>query len=111
MVRRIARHLATFGMTGVLIAGAVIIAPLVWPPNPDASLVLRNGQLMGEAVGYVRQTSADSGTVYVSASVVGLRAVPVTVTAGTRIDVAGKEGAFADLVRNTPVRVVYESRA
>jgi len=97
-------------MTGVLIAGAVIIAPLVWPPNPDASLVLRNGQLMGEAVGYVRQTSADSGTVYVSASVVGLRAVPVTVTAGTRIDVAGKEGAFADLVRNTPVRVVYESR-
>jgi sporulation related protein len=110
MVRRIARYLATFGMTGVLIVGAVFIAPLVWPPDPDASLVLRNGQLMGETVGYVWQTSADSGTVYVSASVVGLRTIPVTVTAGTRINVAGKEGAFADLVRSTPVRVVYESR-
>ena len=110
MVRRIASYLATFGMTGVLIVGTVIIAPLVWPPDPDASLVLRNGQLMGEAVGYVWQTSADSGTVHVSASVVGLRTVPVTVTAGTRINVAGKEGAFADLVRSTPVRVIYESR-
>jgi hypothetical protein len=110
MVRRLARYLATFGMTGALIAAAVILAPLVWPPDPDASLVLRNGQLMGETVGYVWQTSADSGTVYVSASVVGLRAIPVTVTAGTRIDVAGKEGAFADLARSTPVRVIYESR-
>ena len=52
MVRRIARYLATFGMTGVLIVGTVIIAPLVWPPGPDASLVLRNGQLMGEAVDF-----------------------------------------------------------
>jgi hypothetical protein len=110
MIRRIARYLATFGMTGALIVGAVIMAPLIWPPDPDASLMLRNGQLMGEAVGYVWQTNADSGTVYVSASVVGLRTIPVTVTAGTRINVAGKEGAFADLVRSTPVRVVYESR-
>src|SRR5262249_37765003 len=77
---------------------------------PDASLVLRDGQLIGETVGYVWQTSADTGTVHVSASVVGLRTVPVTVTAGTRIVVGDKEGAFADLVRSTPVRVVYESR-
>jgi hypothetical protein len=109
MLRRVLRSLATFGVTGLLIAAGVILAPLVWPPDPDASLVLRNGQLMGEAVGYVWQTNADTGTVYVSASVVGLRAIPVTVTAGTRIVVGDKQGAFADLVKNTPVRVVYEA--
>jgi len=41
--------------------------------------------------------------------VIGLRAIPVTVTAGTRIVVGDKQGAFADLVKNTPVRVVYEA--
>lgn len=109
MLRRAVRYVATFGATGLVIVVAVVLAPLVWPPDPDASLVLRDGQLIGETVGYVWQTSADTGTVHVSASVLGLRTVPVTVTAGTRIVVGDKEGAFADLVRSTPVRVVYES--
>ena len=109
MIRRAWRHLVMLAGAGLVIATGIMMFPLIWPPDPDASLTLTNGQLVGETVGYVWQTDADSGTIYVSASVLGLRRLPVTVTAGTKITVGEKFGAFADLVRNAPVRIVYES--
>ena len=87
----------------------VLMSPLIWPPDPDASLEIKNGQLVGETIGYVWQTDADTGTIHVTSSLVGLRRTAVTVTAGTKITVGDKYGAFADLVRNVHVRVLYES--
>jgi hypothetical protein len=109
MIRPIARCLAALGGAGVLAATVVIMSPLIWPPDPDASLELKNGQLVGETIGYVWQTDADTGTIHVSSSLVGLRRIPVTVTPGTKITVGDKYGAFADLVPNVHVRVLYES--
>jgi hypothetical protein len=109
MIRRVVRGLGALGGTALLAATIVLMPPLIWPPDPDASLELKNGQLVGETIGYVWQTDADTGTIHVSASLVGLRRTPVTVTAGTQITVGDKYGAFADLVRNVHVRVLYES--
>jgi hypothetical protein len=108
MIGRVFRHLVILA-AGLVTGTGIMMFPLMWPPDPDASLTLTNGQLIGETVGYVWQTDAESGTIYVSASLLGLRRLPVTVTAGTKITVGDKYGAFADLVRNSPVRVVYES--
>jgi hypothetical protein len=109
MIRPIVRRLAALGGAGLLAATIARMSPLIWPPDPDASLELKNGQLVGETIGYVWQTDADTGTIYVTSSLVGLRRTPVTVTPGTQITVGDKYGAFADLVRNAHVRVLYES--
>jgi hypothetical protein len=111
MSRRIVRCLAALGGGGLLVATIALMSPLIWPPDPDASLELNNGQLVGETIGYVWQTDAATGTIHVSSSLVGLRRTPVTLTAGTMITVGDKYGAFADLVRNVHVRVLYESHA
>jgi hypothetical protein len=108
MIRRVLGYLAIAAGIGLLTSMVVTLPPLVWPPDPDASLTLREGQLVGEAVGYVWRTNAASGTIHVSASLVGLRAVPVTVTAGTTIHIGDKLGAFGDLNTNARVRVIYE---
>ena len=109
MIRRVARWLGALGGAGLLAATIVLMSALIWPPDPDASLELKNGQLVAETIGYVWQTDANTGTIHVSSSLVGLRRTPVTVTAGTQITVGDKYGAFADLVRNVHVRVRYES--
>ena len=109
MIRPIARGLAALSGTVMLAATIVLMSSLIWPPDPDASLELKDGQLVGETVGYVWQIDNDTGTIHVSSSLVGLRRTPVTVTAGTKITVGDKYGAFADLVRNVHVRVLYES--
>jgi SPOR domain len=109
MIRPIVRCLAAVGGAGLLVAAVVLMSPLIWPPDPDASLELENGQLVGDTMGYVWQIDANTGTIQVSSSLFGLRRTPVTVTAGTQITVGDKYGAFADLARNAHVRVRYES--
>ena len=109
MIGRVWQHLVILVGAGLLTATGIMMFPLIWPPDPDAALTLTNGQLVGETVGYVWQTDAERGTIHVTASVLGLRRLPVTVTAGTKITVGEKFGAFADLARNAPVRIVYES--
>jgi hypothetical protein len=108
VIRRALGYLSTAVGIGLLTSMVVTLPPLVWPPDPDASLMVREGQLVGEAVGYVWKTHAATGTIHVSASLIGLRAVPVTVTAGTTIRIGDKLGAFGDLYTNARVRVVYE---
>jgi hypothetical protein len=108
---RVWRHLVILAGAGLVTVTGIMVFPLIWPPDPDSSLTLTNGQLVGETVGYIWQTDAESGTIYVSASLLGLRRLPVTVTAGTKITVGEKFGAFANLVHNAPVRIVYESHA
>jgi sporulation related protein len=110
MIRRVLRYIATLGSAGLL-AVLVVLSPAIWPSDPDASLVLRNGQLVGETVGYVWQADPSTATIQVSASLVGLRAIPVTVSPDTRITDGDKEGAFGDLGKHRRVRVVYEARA
>jgi hypothetical protein len=110
MIRWVLGYLATAVGVGLLTSMVVMLPPLLWPPDPDASLILRDGRLVGEVAGYVWKTDAATGTIHVSASLVGLRAVPVTVTAGTTILIGDKFGAFADLDTNAQVRVVYEAR-
>jgi SPOR domain len=110
MIRGVMRYLAAFGSAGVLAVLAAVFSPLVWPADPDASLVVRNGQLVGEVVGYVWQADANTATIHVSSSVVGLRTFPVTINADTRIIDGDKEGAFGDLDRHARVHLVYEAR-
>jgi hypothetical protein len=110
MIRRVLRYLATFGGAGLLAVASVVVSPLVWPPDPDASLVLRNGQFVGEVVGYVWGADPDTATIQVSSSLVGFHTVPVAVSSTTRITEGQKEGAFGDLDVHRRVRVVYEFR-
>ena len=96
------------GMLVVLGAAALIVWPLVWPPDPDASVQLVNGRLMGEVTGYVGRVDRDARTLDVSASLVGWRPVPLTVNESTSILVQNRQGAFGDLWKDLPVRVSYE---
>jgi hypothetical protein len=111
MIRRVLRYVATLGGAGLLVVTGALLSPLVWPPDPDASLVIRDGRLVGEVVGYVWQADPGTATIHVSSSLVGLRAFPVTVNAGTRITDGDKEGAFGDLSKHSRVHLVYEAHA
>ncbi len=110
MIRRVFRYVATLGSAG-LVGMAALLSPLIWPADPDSSLVLRNGQLVGEVVGYVWQADPNTATIQVSSSLIGLRAFPVTVNVDTRITDGEKEGAFGDLSKHRRVRLIYEARA
>lgn len=110
MIRRVKRHLAALGSAAVLVGIGALASPLIWPAHPDASLVMRNGHLVGEVVGYVWHADPNTATIKVSASPVGLRAFPFMVDADTRITDGGKEGAFGDLTRHARVRLRYEPR-
>jgi hypothetical protein len=111
MIRPVIRYLATLGGVGLLAGLGALASPLVWPADPDASLVIRNGHLVGEVVGYVWHADPGTATIEVSASPVGLRAIPVQVNADTRITEGAKEGAFGDLTKHTRVRLIYEAQA
>jgi hypothetical protein len=95
----------------ILLAVAVpVLQPLLWPPDPDASLVLENGKLTGETVGYLWQVDTDARTVRVSSSLLGLRAVSLEVTDETKILIHDKQGGFRDLWKDMLVRASYEVR-
>ena len=110
MIRRGLRDLTIYGSAGLLAIVSVIASPLIWPRDPDSSLVVRDGRFVGEVVGYVWGMDFDASTIQVSASLLGLHTFPVSVSAATRITDGEKEGAFADLGRPRRVRVVYEAR-
>jgi sporulation related protein len=111
MIRRVFRYVATLGSAGLLAVTGAFLSPLVWPADPDASLVIRDGRLVGEVVGYVWDADPGAATIQVSSSLIGLRAFPVTVNAKTRITAGDKEGAFGDLSKHTRVHLVYEVHA
>ena len=54
MVRPILRYVIAVGGIVLLVGSALAIAPQIWPPDPDASLTLKNGQIVGETIGFVR---------------------------------------------------------
>jgi hypothetical protein len=96
------------GMLVVLGAAALMIWPLLWPPDPDASVQMVNGRLIGEATGYVGRIDRDTRTVDVSASLLGWRPIVLIVNETTSILVQNRQGGFGDLWKDMPVRVSYE---
>jgi hypothetical protein len=109
MIRPVIRYFATLGSAGLLAALGALVSPVVWPTDPDASLVVRNGQLVGEVVGYIWQADPHTAIIHVSSSVLGLRAFPVRIDPETRITDGDKEGGFGDLGKHARVRVLYEA--
>jgi hypothetical protein len=107
-VWRLIRLVAGGGMVMVLGAAALMLWPLLWPPDPDASVQLVNGRLVGETSGYVGRVDRESQTVDVSSSLVGWRPIILVVNHETAILVQDRQGGFGDLLKDLPVRVSYE---
>ena len=107
-VWRTIRLVAGGGMVVVLGAAAMMLWPLLWPPDPDASVQLVNGRLIGETAGYVGRVDRTAQTVDVSSSLVGWRPIMVVVNDQTAIMVQNRQGGFGDLLKDLPVRVSYE---
>lgn len=105
---RLVKLVAGGGMLVVLGTAALIVWPLLWPPDPDASVQLVNGRLLGEATGYVGHIDREARTLDVSASLVGWRPVVLVVNESTAIVVHDRQGGFGDLWKDMPVRVSYE---
>lgn len=95
-------------MVVVLGAAAMMLWPLLWPPDPDASVQLVNGRLVGETSGYVGRVDRTTQTVDISSSLVGWRPIMVVVNDQTAIMVQNRQGGFGDLLKDLPVRVSYE---
>ena len=95
-------------MVVVLGAAAMMLWPLLWPPDPDASVQLVDGRLIGETAGYVGRVDRTTQTVDVSSSLVGWRPIIVVVNDQTAIMVQNRHGGFGDLLKDLPVRVSYE---
>ena len=95
-------------MVVVLGAAALMLWPLLWPSDPDTSVQLVNGRLVGETSGYVGRVDRDARTVDVSSSLVGWRPVVLVVNEHTAIQVQDRPGEIGDLVKDLPVRVSYE---
>ena len=107
-VWRTIRLVAGGGMVVVLGAAAMMLWPLLWPPDPDASVQLVNGRLIGETSGYVGRVDRTAQTVDISSSLVGWRPIVVVVNDQTAIMVQSRQGGFGDLLKDLPVRVSYE---
>jgi hypothetical protein len=107
-VWRVVRLVAGGGIVVVLGAAALMLWPLLWPPDPDTTIQLVNGRLVGETSGYVGRVDRDARTVDVSSSLVGWRPVVLVVSEQTAIQVQDRRGDIDDLVKDGPVRVSYE---
>jgi hypothetical protein len=105
---QVAKLVAGGGMLVVLGAAALMLWPLLWPPDPDASVQLVNGRLVGETSGYVGRIDRDARTIDVSPSLVGWRPIVLIVNESTAIMVQNRQGGFGDLWKDMPVRVSYE---
>jgi hypothetical protein len=95
-------------MVMVLGAAALMLWPLLWPPDPDASVQLVSGHLIGETSGYVGRVNRDAQTVDVSSSLIGWRPIVLVINEQTSILVQNRQGGFGDLSKDLPVRVSYE---
>ena len=102
------RFVAGGGMVMVLGAAALMLWPLLWPPDPDASVQLVGGHLVGETSGYVGRINRDAQTVDVSSSLIGWRPIVLVVNSETSIQVQNRQGGFGDLLKDLPIRVSYE---
>jgi hypothetical protein len=107
-VWQVVRLVAGGGIVVVLGAAALIFWPLLWPPDPDASVQLVNGRLVGETAGYVGRVDGDARIVEVSSSLVGWRPLALVVNEHTSILIQDRQGGFGDLAKDLPVRVSYE---
>ena len=90
------RLVAGGGMVMVLGAAALMLWPLLWPPDPDASVQLVSGHLVGETSGYVGRVNHDAQTVDVSSSLIGWRPIVLAVNEQTSILVQNRQGGFGD---------------
>jgi len=100
----------TVGAVGVMAVAGLLLWPLIWPEDPDKAFKLVDGRLVGEAEGFVWRVEADQQRIHVTSSLLGLRAVPITVTSETKIVVNNKLGGLADIWKGMDVRVSYEVR-
>ena len=66
MIRRVFRYVATLGGAGLLVGMGALLSPLVWPTDPDGSLAMRDGRLVGEVSGYVWHADPNTATIHVS---------------------------------------------
>src|SRR5262245_25739645 len=108
-VLRTLRYLA-MGAGAVMAVGVgSMLSPLVRPVDPDASVTLENGRLIGHTSGYVQDIDAETRTIRVSPSLLGFGAVPVTVSEDTLIQIREKRGAFDNLNPYMSVHVTYEN--
>lgn len=105
---RVIRLVAGGGLIVVLGAAVLMLWPLLWPPDPDASVQLVNGRLIGETAGYVGRVDREAHTVDVSSSLVGWRPIVLLVNEQTAILVQDRQGGLGDLLKDLPVRVSYE---
>jgi len=95
---------------GVVAVAGLLLWPLVWPEDPDRGFTVVDGRLVGETEGYVWRVESDQQRIHVTSSLLGLRAVPITVTPETKIVVSNKLGGLGDIWKGMDVRVAYEVR-
>jgi hypothetical protein len=97
-------------VTVVLLVGAavLVVSPAFWVADPEESVRLVHGRMIGDTGGHIVGVDRERRTVAISRSLFGWRPVVVSVTPETIITVNKLEGAFGDLARDLPVRVTYE---
>jgi len=91
----------------LLVVGGALLRPFVWPENPDAGAQMVNGRLVSEAMGYVAVVDSDERILKISASILGLRPVTLSVGDDATIMIGDKQGGLGDLAVDMPVRVAY----
>ena len=108
MRRPLIKLVAIAGALALVGGVALMLRPLVWAPDPDASVQLVDGRLIGETSGYVARVDREARTVDVSASLIGWRPVVLIVNQETVIKVHDRQGGLGDLWKDMPVRASYE---
>src|SRR5918996_3057882 len=107
---RLARIAGGMAIATVLVVTAMVSWSLLRASDPDASLPLPEGHVLGDMTGQVGEVNRDAQTVDISETPPGLRPVTLVVTDDTSITVHGKQGGLGDLGKDMPVRVFYEVR-
>lgn len=98
----------TTAAIALLALGGLLLHPLLWPADFDASLRMEEGRLLGQAVGHV--VAVDGIMVEISASLLGLGPTGFQVGPDTTITIGDKQGGLGDIQKDMPVRVSYEKR-